>query len=123
MIRKSTILLLPVVLFTLSAHAQVDPVAEWIFDRDHIKNDSVNSDKAAFRGDITGKYHIAGEPVEAIVFDGATSINVPGVTSADLPQKEISVDAWVKIKSPLDYGGILGYFQDNGSYEKGWILG
>ncbi len=40
-----------------------------------------------------------------------------------LPKREITVEAWVAVNRPLDWGGIIGAFQDNSSYEKGWLLG
>src|SRR5690606_1291728 len=35
----------------------------------------------------------------------------------------ITVAAWVRIDKPLPWGGIVGALQDNGDYEKGWLLG
>lgn len=40
-----------------------------------------------------------------------------------LPEKEFSVAAWVQLRDTLADGGICGLHQDNGSYEKGWLLG
>lgn len=40
-----------------------------------------------------------------------------------LPHKEFSAAAWVQLQDTVNDGGICGYFQDNGSYEKGWRLG
>lgn len=44
-------------------------------------------------------------------------------TSAGLPEKNISVEAWIAIDKTQEWGGILGAMQDNGSYERGWLLG
>lgn len=40
-----------------------------------------------------------------------------------LPVKEFSVSAWVFLNEPDNDGGIIGFIQDNGDYEKGWVLG
>ncbi|MCG8611146.1 MAG: LamG domain-containing protein, partial [Pseudomonadales bacterium] len=40
-----------------------------------------------------------------------------------LPTEQLTVSAWVRVQSAKDWGGIVGYFQDNGNYEKGWLLG
>lgn len=42
---------------------------------------------------------------------------------ARVPQKEITVEAWVRVDEPLEWGGIIGMAQDNGEYERGWMLG
>lgn len=42
---------------------------------------------------------------------------------AALPAEELSVCAWVRIDAPTEWGGILGASQDNGAYERGWLLG
>jgi outer membrane protein assembly factor BamB len=42
---------------------------------------------------------------------------------AGLPTASITAEAWVRIDKPERWGGIVGAIQDNGSYERGWILG
>lgn len=42
---------------------------------------------------------------------------------ARLPQRAISVAAWVRVDVPIEWGGVAGAAQDNGSYERGWLLG
>lgn len=42
---------------------------------------------------------------------------------ADLPTERLSVEAWVRIDEPQEWGGILGATQDNGELERGWLLG
>lgn len=41
----------------------------------------------------------------------------------DLPQDALTVSAWVAIERPQRWGGILSCIQDNGEYEKGFVLG
>ena len=40
-----------------------------------------------------------------------------------LPADSISVEAWVRVDEPLQWGGIVGCIQDDGSTEHGWLLG
>lgn len=40
-----------------------------------------------------------------------------------LPKKEFTISSWFSIHKELGYGGVLGVIQDNGGYEKGWVLG
>lgn len=63
---------------------------------------------------------------DAVRLDGkTTSINISQgkVSKFNLPQRSLTAEAWVSIDQPLKWGGIVGAIQDNGSYEKGWILG
>jgi hypothetical protein len=66
-------------------------------------------------------------PAQAMIFNGLTDWlqAAPDVATAKpvLPQKEFSVAAWVFLNEAQPDGGICGLLQDNGSYEKGWLLG
>ena len=45
------------------------------------------------------------------------------VRNAKLPKRKFSAEAWVRIDQPTEWGGIVSASQDNGSYERGWLLG
>jgi len=68
-------------------------------------------------------------PADCTSFDGASSwISVAeDIGSAEgrngLPNREFTVAAWVTLAETSEYGGITGAIQDNGDYEKGWMLG
>ncbi len=47
----------------------------------------------------------------------------PTIKGLKLPSQEITLAAWVAIDKPMAWGGIVGAIQDNGDYEKGWLLG
>jgi hypothetical protein len=40
-----------------------------------------------------------------------------------LPSREMTVETWVRMNTSGTWGGFIGAFQDNGDYEKGWVLG
>ena len=40
-----------------------------------------------------------------------------------LPKRFLTISAWVAVNAPLEYGGIVSAFQDNGGFEKGFVLG
>jgi outer membrane protein assembly factor BamB len=63
--------------------------------------------------------------IEALVLDGRTNsvMLASDHSTAGLPRQQISAEAWVRIDKPQSWGGIIGAIQDNGSYERGWILG
>lgn len=45
------------------------------------------------------------------------------IAALGLPTQALSVSAWVRIEKPIEWGGIAGVIQDNGTYERGWLLG
>lgn len=66
-------------------------------------------------------------PGEGTGFDGngAYMIISDDIKSspAALPSREFTVSAWVNLTQTAEYGGIIGAVQDNGDFEKGWVLG
>ncbi|MFI4859459.1 MAG: PQQ-binding-like beta-propeller repeat protein [Phycisphaerales bacterium JB063] len=62
--------------------------------------------------------------IEAMVFDGNTLVELAtDPANANLPRREFSVEAWVRVDEPMAWGGIVGCVRDNGSDEQGWLLG
>ncbi|MEZ6017642.1 MAG: metallophosphoesterase [Planctomycetota bacterium] len=45
----------------------------------------------------------------------------PGLVT--LPSRALTVSAWVSIDAPQRWGGLVGRLEDNGGFEKGWLLG
>jgi hypothetical protein len=62
---------------------------------------------------------------KSLTFDGTSSyIEITNdLNSAVLPKKEMTVETWAKLNTNNVWGGFIGAFQDNGNYEKGWVLG
>ena len=61
----------------------------------------------------------------ALMFSSAAHRAVidAGVSSSALPEKEFSAEAWVTIDKAQPWGAIITAMQDNGGFEKGWLLG
>ncbi len=66
-------------------------------------------------------------PAQGLVFNGFTDwlLVAPDRASAQpgLPVREFSVTAWVIVNETHPDGGLIGFVQDNGDFEKGWCLG
>ena len=62
---------------------------------------------------------------QALIFDGnAQSVQLAADhRRANLPERAISAEAWVRVDRSQTWGGIVGAVQDNGNDERGWILG
>ena len=76
-------------------------------------------------GIVNGKLeiHQAGG-IEALILDGSSTVSLSNdLATAKLPTDQIAAEAWVRIDKPTSWGGIVGAIQDNGDYERGWLLG
>lgn len=100
----------------------VNPKYEWIFSNENIVSNYV---KNLFGNEklnlisspkINSYKNISYIEIENPK-DALTEINLNRIT------KNISVAAWISIDKPKDWGGIISTFQDNGDFEKGWMLG
>lgn len=102
-----------------SGLAEDSATGSWHFDSVFVKDVLGDLDI-----EVRGSVRFVQDPIQAMVFDGVdTEALVPDVTPAELPVRDISVEAWVLLEQGTQYGGIVGYMQDNGAYEKGWLLG
>jgi|GEM_PF-2034129 len=100
-------------------------IGHWVFAASNITGQVVHDLTGHRDATIVGnKSHYLSNGVEAIYLDGVTyaqiATNLVGLT---LPTRAISVESWVALFSGTTWGGILGAVQDNGSFERGWVLG
>ncbi len=103
-------------------------VARWQFDSEHVHDNSFKALAGALDATVVGPVRFAAQPPRALQFEGNSKSRHRVAVTDDLgqlalPDRDITVEAWVKIDEPLKWGGIVGVIQDNGSYEKGWLLG
>ncbi len=102
----------------------LEPIAWW-----HFNGDAVDATGHGFDGIVpaTGVTFPLDEPVRGQVaqFDNTQSITVRSGPTANLglPVAQMTVSGWVKVNTAETWGGFIGNIQDNGSYEKGWVLG
>jgi 3',5'-cyclic AMP phosphodiesterase CpdA len=108
-------------------HDGPDPISHWIFSKNNLDGNRLKA-RLGPDGMFTQTPKIQEEPLgETAIFSGrmmecvlATDFST---ARSYLPSQEITVEAWVGIDQPIAWGGIIGVFQDNGNYEKGWLLG
>ena len=104
-----------------------DSIYAWSFDQSH-------RDAKGFRP-IAGNLHARTkgsiEPLGkekspgAVFLDGKTSRIVASdkIETLPLPTETVHVEAVVSVFEPLRWGGIVTAFQDNGNFERGFLLG
>lgn len=83
---------------------------------------------------ITPSLQLGSSPVFAppengggLVMNGDPEVLIVAERAADvidlLPREALTASAWVAIERPQRWGGIFSCIQDNGEYEKGFVLG
>jgi len=70
-------------------------------------------------------YNLPTAENKSYIFDGKNShLSVTDdLATAVLPTHYMTVETWVRLKSNHTWGGYIGALEDNGGYEKGWVLG
>lgn len=111
-------------LFDCSSGIGQSPVNQWVFAPDHIDITTVKDLVGNENGLIRGRKMTVQNP-PALYFDGAdTYVELAAKDEVKvLPTTKITAEAWVAVNSPAEWGGIIGCLQDNGDFEKGWVLG
>lgn len=99
----------------------------WVFHATEVENGAVRNQAGRRPASCDGApvEIVSAGSVEALLLDGSKrSIAVTDdLQLAGLPQRDMTAEAWVRVDKPLQWGGIIGALQDNGSYERGWLLG
>lgn len=101
-------------------------LGRWVFQEPHTAGETVRDLGGKATGTVIGHARLAqaGEH-QALGLDGSEQsvLIAADYTQVAVPQSSITAEAWVRVDKPLTWGGIVGIIQDNGSYERGWILG
>jgi outer membrane protein assembly factor BamB len=114
-------------------------VGRWVFHASEMRNSrgtqpksnqlrgiQVNDQGGKLTGTVLGNGELQRVgALEVLKLDGATAsvLLTDDHTKANLPIGAITAEAWVRIDAAQQWGGILGAIQDNGNFERGWILG
>ena len=116
----------------LSTHAaDLDEglVHRWQLNQEHVAEGAAKplAGKLALRNADSVRFAV--ESPEAAVFGdrGSTQLFLEAEstdpTKLSLPKNQFTAEAWVRVDKPLEWGGVFGIIEDNGNYERGWLLG
>ena len=102
-------------------------IGHWAFQKPHVSTTQVKDlSFAEQHASIDGQVVLqrVGN-LQAIKLDGRTSgIQISrDITAAKLPKGKFTAEAWVRVDKPANWGAFVGCIQDNGDYERGWLLG
>ncbi len=115
-----------VVLLSGAAEAQLSsPLDGWIFDIRNMRLGQVRNVGRELPARWIGEPTLASYDFGQVVqLDGATRfVAAEDAKTAALPTTAISAETWVLVYRTQAWGGFVGAIQDNGSFEKGWLLG
>ena len=110
------------------------PVQSWKFAADKVVDDVIQPVVGELRGEILGAFEMGDD--EGLPFlrlrpspEGKREAGAGGIilsrdpVEAKVVAGAMTAEAWVKLDSTLEWGGIIGAVRDTGAEEDGWILG
>lgn len=100
-------------------------LGRWIFAPEWLQNNGLRP-ASGKQPTFSGRLNVTRNPEPArIELSGQDERILVGHTSEKevLPARDISVEAWVRVDRPSKLGGIMSAVQDDGDFERGWVLG
>ena len=102
-------------------------IGYWSFDKDTVKGKTVEDIWGNQDAEMIGDLQIvAGKFGEAVQLGGGAGARVQmtdDIKKAKLPTEEMTVELWAWDEQFIEWGGYVVAVQDNGAFEKGWLLG
>ena len=102
-------------------------IGYWSFNKDTVKGNTVKDIWGDQDAQMIGKLQIVeGKFGEAVRLEGGAGARVQitdDIKKAELPTEEMTVELWVWDEQFIEWGGYMVAVQDNGAFEKGWLIG
>ena len=102
-------------------------IGYWSFNKDTVKGNTVKDVWGDQDAEMIGKLQIVeGKFGEAVRLEGGAGARVQitdDIKKAELPTEEMTVELWVWDEQFIEWGGYMVAVQDNGAFEKGWLIG
>ena len=99
----------------------------WIFSDSRILKSNMLRDEAGHLPvKISGEANFGGGAVNPYIKLDGSSVTLSisdDISKINIISNNLSVAAWVRVDAYATWGGIIGAYQDNGQFERGWILG
>jgi predicted phosphodiesterase len=110
------------------APAAAAPLHAWTFEVDAAHEGHLHPTRGGLDARLQGRPEFVTDAHgEALLLDGLHDQLIVLDDWVDapqrLPKRAVTASAWVMIHTPTRWGGIVGCLQDNGGFEKGWLLG
>ncbi|MBB73354.1 MAG: hypothetical protein CMJ75_02440, partial [Planctomycetaceae bacterium] len=97
---------------------------KWIMTPRYAREGKLIPATGKLAGTIRGAQFSKQSP-SALVFDGKQGFLTlaDNLIEAQLPRPQLTAEAWVLVQSTSEWGAFASAIQDNGEYERGWMLG
>lgn len=101
------------------------PLHAWSFAPANVHQSTLKPVAGDLPGTIHGAASFTHDKPGALKLDGRTTrIELSNqLGKLKLPAEAITVEAWAIVDKPMEWGGIVSAIQDNGDYERGFLLG
>jgi len=131
----ATMVLLTVSAMLLAPHqangqaAKPIPRHAWSLRPASFRNQQLAPGRGTLSGKSAGPVKFSSQQPQALILDGKTNdIRLATFTEQQpakrvLPVKSITVETWIYVDRIQPWGSMVSAIQDNGSYERGWMLG
>ncbi len=120
----AAILTAPYPAATCAEIAVTAPVAAWRLSADTLHEDRFQPTAGPWPADVVGKAAFGDQEPHALVTGPDARLLISeSIDQLELPEEAISVEAWVRFDEVPTWGGFVSAVQDNGNFEKGWVLG
>ncbi|HQH52031.1 MAG TPA: PQQ-binding-like beta-propeller repeat protein [Candidatus Hydrogenedentes bacterium] len=99
-------------------------IHHWEFTPEHLDFERAKALAGGMDITIAGPIQFDDMPA-ALRLDGETNqlLITENLESARLPRTQFTVESWVKVNVPEEWGAFIGVIRDNGPEESGWMLG
>ena len=101
----------------------------WIFRASKFRDNQLIATTGRLEGRLSGSKRFSSQAPKALTLDGKTNdirvatITAEATASQWLPENAISVETWIYLDRTQPWGAMVSAIQDNGAYERGWMLG
>lgn len=112
-------------IFSTSAVAQ-QPQHRWTLSPGHVQQNHLSPVAGNLPLSLPDSASFSSEEPAALQFSGREDevlIVTDDPAAAELPVQQFTVEAWVQLDAAGEWGGLCGILQDNGDFERGWLLG
>jgi len=108
--------------------AETGLIARWQLDASRVRGNTFPPLAGPLSATVVGPVRFSKDAPRALLVDGDSKAGhrvriTDDLAEAHLPTKAITAEAWVWLDRTRDWGGFVGAIQDNGDYERGWLLG
>ena len=98
------------------------PQLQWTYAPGDLADRQLRPTVGQLTGQLTGTVTLSDNPPR-LELDGQSQVVVDNVAQLPFPKEQLTIATWVRVDQVGEWCGFLSAIQDNGSFERGWLLG